>query len=264
MRRIIYWLLIALSGVNVACTKIIDLKYPNSEPQLVIQANVIHEKQLAEVLVTRSSFLEEFKIDPVNDAVVRIQNMETLQETKLERVANGTYKLNSEVYSLAMVDYKMMVEVDGKSYESVCYMPKAVPIDSIKWNDDDKVRKKNKVRVFITDPAGERNYYKINVFCDGSDYSSGLMVFDDSFFNGQKYSYLININFGRDEDMDIRIELLSITKEVYQYYYELMSAGSMMNESPYNPHSNISEDVLGYFSAYSLDYREMSVRPEMN
>jgi len=50
------------------------------------------------------------------------------------------------------------------------------------------------------------------------------------------------------------MEVYSIDKDTYRYYAQINEAiggGMAMSSTPYNPASNLGEDILGYFMARS-------------
>ncbi|MCP4763511.1 MAG: hypothetical protein GY870_17185, partial [archaeon] len=51
-----------------------------------------------------------------------------------------------------------------------------------------------------------------------------------------------------------RIEVISIDEKTFTYYNQLndIRGGGMGGSTPYNPHSNFGEEVMGYFTAWSF------------
>lgn len=64
--------------------------------------------------------------------------------------------------------------------------------------------------------------------------------------------------FGEDEEERIKagdiitVEMQTIGKDVYDYFFSLDQTLSQSVATPANPVSNISGDALGYFSAHNV------------
>jgi hypothetical protein len=122
----------------------------------------------------------------------------------------------------------------------------------------------DKVICFIRDPVETENYYRIKYSVNGEpvDDHGDLTIYSDKLFNGK----LIGLNQGNfvfSENDTLTIEVQSIDKAAYDYFTTLKSISgfeSLESASPANPTSNFSNGALGYFSAYSYDYKKITVR----
>lgn len=257
--KYIYILIVAI--VASACTKEIELDYPQEKQKLVIDASLNWTYQQAEVRIFNSMKLNQQYWDPITTAKVSIEDIETGKVNELVFNFDKAAYTNPNAYFEELWDtcktYKLNVLLDGKRYNSTCNIENPVWIDStiLRRYITPSANKTHMLFVHFTDPQNEKNYYQVHWFTNPQ--KTHTSIIDDAMFNGTSFAYPLQISAKIGDN--INVELRSITKEVYLYLKELYSGNNLMGGSPSTPPSNISGDVLGYFSAYSSDLRSVYV-----
>jgi len=172
--------------------------------------------------------------------------------------------------------YQLFVQVNGNTYRARSVMPDTVSFDGITLLAE--AGKLNSESVFTAVPkyvdrAGVKNYYRFEEYVNGVK-DPGISVLNDNVGDG-----LVNERpiFTKDIDIHLgdtlRVVMLQITQQVYQYFYQLEQNQQDLGGTPSNPTSNISflsavatgedgdgnrqpsQEVLGYFSAeYQQDF----------
>ncbi len=239
--------LILLAVIVSSCTEKIDLPLKDQSGKLVIEGNITDGLNPAVVLVSKTTnYKDTLFFDGQTGAVVLIEHnglIDTLPE-----VYKGVYGSNS-LKSVVGTTYNLTVYFEGKIYTATSTAPMSVPIDSAYTVPSFRGNGVRPVAAF-RDPAGITNYYKGELYKNG-EYIRTFEVADDRLTDGKDKS----VRFSGERDYlsgdVIRIVLNSLDKGAYQYFYTLSVNSSAQSAAPANPTSNITGDVLGYFSAHT-------------
>lgn len=242
-----------------SCTEKIDLKIKDSEPQLVIEANVSDKPGPYFVILSKSRLYNENNdFTGVSGAQVVISdnagNADTLTET-----APGIYTTNTLQGTAGRV-YQIKVTTEGITYESVCTMRNPVDIDSLFVREDVGLDGNTfkEARVRFTDPAGVENFYRRIA------YKNGVMDFDidihrDRLWDGKQREYGAGGGDLKTGDT-ITLDLLSLDEHIYTFFNEFeTNSGFATPAAPANPNSVFTPSALGYFSAHSVKSRTIIV-----
>ena len=114
----------------------------------------------------------------------------------------------------------------------------------------------------LEDIPDENNYYFMHLYRNGVGYRWAVM--SDRENPGAELQQLFSCTTKRDMDAgtgsdvlfegdQMRLEVRSIDRPVYDYLYSLQ----LMNNTGTNPIANFSDGLLGYFSAYQVDVRDI-------
>lgn len=132
-------------------------------------------------------------------------------------------------------------------------MPVEVSLDTLSVDSLSVFGNVNLIVVPIyTDPAGIVNFYRLRVRVNGTKWP---LVFarDDRLSDGQVNGQPL---FNNDEPVEpgdlLSVDLLTIDETVFNYWSTLESFTSSGGVAPADPTSNLSGNVLGYFSAHSI------------
>ncbi len=263
-------ILMIMLGLLSSCDKVIDLKLNNSTPQTVIEGTVSNEAGGAKVSISRSqNFYDETSFTGISGAQVTVDVDGTVYN--FDPTAAGVYQ-NSTLIGIPGHTYHLIVKLNDKTYTSTSTMPQIVKLDSIYVVDDEFGTNKDKTKLRVAtvkyqDPANQQNYYRFIEYIDGRKEKS-LFVDDDEFTNGQTVNSRLNFNNDNDDPAreirtgkQLMIEMECIDAAVYKYFFSLNSnsTGSGNSAAPSNPTSNITGGALGYFSAYPITRKTITV-----
>lgn len=265
----IYIILFALSIIS--CEDVIDVKIDDDEPRLVVEAKISNQDGPHQVKLSMSK--SYYSADPqemVTDAIVSISDSDGFTDI-LTEIEDGVYSTNRLVGIIGN-SYNLSIDVDGELYEAESTINAPIKIDSIRtewveyefWEieEEDDPTEGYRLTVYFNDPADVSNYERFFVMI-GDEFHNGVFSYEDTYTDGNKVE---NIFYGLtsiEKGDTITVVAQAITKETMEFYNTSSSViiddaggSSMGSAPPNNPNNNISNDALGYFSAYSVSFSE--------
>lgn len=240
------------------CTKIIDVDLKNSVPQLVIEG-VVTNTDVASVNITQSAqFSNSNNYPAVSGAIVSIVDNAggnfLLQET-----APGRYTSSSFI-GVEGRTYNLSVTINGAVYKAVSTMPIQVNMDTILLENiafiPDNIWI---IKPQYTDPAGFGDNYKFIEKINGVR-NPTIWVWDDKLTNnGVSTRPLIQVDSTINVGDSVEIEMQCIDLNNFRYFTALQNLQQAAT-TPTNPESNVSGNVLGYFSAHTSQKKKVEVK----
>ena len=245
----------------------IDLK--DAEPKIVIEGTLTDQGEPCTVKISTSGdFYKPSEFPPVTGAEVTLLDSEGNLETLAEKEP-GLYRGNS-LTGVESRTYTLTVYAEEKTYEAVSTLMKAVDIDSLTYyfEDDPEIYNEDYEDMeegyvfscYFTDPETKNNYYRIKLTHNGKSLR-GLHLFSDRYSDGNDIDYDFKNWYLFEKNDTMTVELLSIDKAVYDYFYTLYDvlisedSGPLFTSIPDNPITNFTNGALGYFAAYSVRSR---------
>jgi hypothetical protein len=247
----------------IACTEKMDVPLNTSAPQLVIEG-IITDEPYCVVMISKSSSLDSaFSIpNGVSGALVIVSDNAGNQDTAQE-VRKGMYRC-FKIAGVPGKTYSLQVIVGGITYRATSTMPQKVMIDSVKIEEStgsfiNPDIKRLRGICYFKDPAGVRNFYKIESI-QNNMYQFSVSVASDRLWDGKLRNLLVPSDTLLKGDV-LTARLLSIDQNVYEYFRVLRDLNSVFNRpaAPANPPSNISPPTLGYFSAHAVSEKSVVV-----
>ena len=264
-RLIILSFIVAL--ISASCTKNIHLNLQNAAGLLVIEGNINNQPGPYTVYLSKTlTYYDSNNIVPVSGGHITISDNLGNKDSLIE-LSPGTYQTSSITGTVGRT-YHLSVSSGGKQYDAYSTMNPPVPIDSIGILTLTFFGK-TQSRAFVQyhDPANVTNYYKgflyISTYYSPADSAVHLVrgpakqakviAVNDYLNNGLTAEVFMrsDIDFNRWDT--VTAELDAIDQPMYNYWNTLNTATlSTQSAAPANPTSNISNNGLGYFSAYSI------------
>src|SRR5687767_2603661 len=134
-------------------------------------------------------------------------------------------------------------------------MPQRVPIDTL-YISEGPFGQFRFATIGYMDPLATANHYRMIQYLNGVK-DPAIFWEQDEFTDGQRNVVLLDTGIDKKDDPRnmktgdaVTIELLSVTEEVFAYWYSLRTgggAGSGGIAAPSNPITNINGGALGYF-----------------
>lgn len=136
-------------------------------------------------------------------------------------------------------------------------------VDYTYYEGDSFFRPGYRFNLSFTDPAYEKNYYRIRVRKGGWIFNrpADLVTFDDADHNGQVIQVRLHNQYYLEEGDMATLELMSIDRKAWEYFTtlnEVVNAGPG-SPAPANPQSNFTNNALGYFYAWSCTRMEVMI-----
>lgn len=263
MKRFAYTYLL-LAFLLFSCKKTVVLPLNTVAPQIVIQGEVTDRPGPYSVNINQTTnFYADNIFPPVAGAVVRIAdnlgNTDSLTET-----SPGVYTTHT-LQGTPGNTYTLAVSVNNKQYNATSVMPQRVMLDSVGFESTTGFGQERISAVaYFRDPAGVQNYYQFKEYINGELFTKDAFVFDDRLSDGKYISNTLRMDSSYLKPRDqIKLSMYCIDKNVYNYLFQLQqsSGGGAFNTtaSPANPESNISGGAYGYFSAHTVQSRNVVV-----
>ncbi len=259
-------LTIFLSFVLASCEKVIHLDLNSADTRIVIEGNITPDAGPYEVVITTSGdYYTAEGIMPITGAQVIISDDIGNYDTLTEK-SDGIY-LTNNIVGESDRTYSLDVVYKGNSFSGSELLPVKVTIDSLSYEEIPKnagpppEEPENKIyNIFCSfnDPEETEDYYRFTVLRNGEEdpnrRGGSYNVASDQLFNGQTVKYAIWYVEAAPQDT-ITIIMDAIGFNTYEYFRTLNDALSSggMGGTPYNPITNLSNDALGYFGAYTRD-----------
>ncbi len=283
MKKSIYIILI-ITSLIYSCTEDFDVELDSTYSRIVIQGSINDELKNHMIFVSKSAnYFDNSAAPKVTGATVTISDGYTI--FPLTEIEEGLYQTDS-IAGEAGKTYTLSVDIEGIEYKANCFMNYCPEMDSIKFGfyDDENYDGKRdtvlNVLLYALEPPTPNNFYLWDVYKNGvldSDTLHEKIVSDDEFVNGNYISrYPVQyVEAGLNDT--ITLEMQAITKEFYEYFYQVMEVTvwnmGPLSGPPANPVGNIYEVVdnkndndnpLGFFLAYTTHRITEIVPPKKN
>ncbi len=249
-----------------SCEKVIQVDLNEADPRLVVEGNITSDVGPYTVKLSQTAnYFGKSEYSPVTGASVAISDNQGNKEVLTDQ-GDGTY-LTQNLQGTPGRTYTLDIVADGQNYTATSTMAQQVVIDSTFFYYND-----GSLSVFapegfyisynFIDPP-EENYYRFESFVGDTlgKVTAARGEFLDDLQIGGELGAETSIwfdpfnNFELGDSITVRVS--SIDKDIYDYYITLAeakaSSGGGFGSIPQNPPSNISNDALGFFGAFSKD-----------
>ena len=262
--RCFIFLLSVFIFIFSGCEKVIDVDLNEANPALVIEGNLsFHDNELLVEISRTGSYFDGNPVTKVSGADVFL---EVAGERRVRAIETGPgiYETKNLILEPEH-SYILRVEVDGITYTAQSTINQVVTIDSLLYRyykEPELFDSGYRINLFFNDPPGNRNYYRIKVYLDGylENGLDDLIVFDDSDINGKYVQVRLSGQvFSRGDT--VKIEFISIDEAAWKYFTTLSEVINLHpgSPAPANPVSNFNNGALGYFSAWSNDFKTIII-----
>lgn len=253
--------LLAILGLCIllaSCEDIIEVELDSIPPRMVIEGIINDlDPEVQIKLSTTSDYFKPGENPAVRDAFVTITD-EYGNITAFEETDPGTFTSNT-LAVIANTTYTLEVQTTEEFYQAVCTFPEKVNIDSLSYEPApaymDFEENAYQVSCYLQDPGQIKNYYRMKAYVKGDEISGNQskVVFNDDFVDGN----VITLPWEQEGffPMDtVVVELQTLDLATYDYYRTLFSIldEGLGNPNPANPETNLSNDALGYFGAFTI------------
>jgi hypothetical protein len=260
----IFIIALLISSFFISCTKTIQIDIKDADKKIVIDAEIgNHSKQCAVKISKTINYTSANTFLGISGASVSISDQLghafTLTETSV-----GVYT-NDTVVGVPGNTYFLQIVAEGKTFTSECKMPAVIAIDSINNSIENLFNTNVKiVRASFSDNGSEKNYYRYFKTANGVRRGESEVI-DDNFFNGIATAVRfgsLNAGPGASDSMAFvsgtifGVTLQHVDKSVYLYFNSKAQNTNGQSAAPANPESNIVGGALGFFNAYTSDYKE--------
>lgn len=257
MRNSIYIIcLLILSG----CQDVIDLKLPeNQTGKLAIDAT-LYKDSLAQVKITKSlAYFDQTTFPEVIDALVILKDGTDIDT--LQHIGGGNY-IGKKIRGKVGRTYTMEVKSGNESTTATAILPRdGHRIDSIYFNEIPFLPANFTDRIvtnmWLQEPLGPGDNYLFRFEKNDTLQTrpENIDIRDDQFVDGVQLKD-ISVGVLLKKGDRVRVEIHSITRECYDYYFQIINntvrQGGIFNPPPAPLKTNWSNGALGYFRVSSV------------
>jgi hypothetical protein len=267
MKRIIIAVIMLSTSLLYSCEEVIELDLNSSNPVVVIDGEIRADKYAEVYLSYTSDYFSVEEQEYIEDAIVTLTTSDGLVE-QLNYDGKGKYT-GSEILGEENTSYELNVEVDNKQLTGSSTIPANIEIKSIAFNeatitrpgfgntaDESADSVSYTIEVVFSDDIHKENYYMFEILTNNEVGEYENILLEDEYFSSDgeiQYEPLM-FQFGLNDT--VRLTLTSFDKNAYDFYNQLSDVSGtngmsnmMSSGTPYNPGSNMGEDVVGYFAA---------------
>lgn len=249
----------AYTLLNSSCQKVIDIDLNKSNPQYVIEAEVTNADMPQIVHITRTvNFSDANQYPAVTNAVVTITD--NVGNTDILTQEQPGYYVTTKIKGMPGNIYHLSISVDGHKFSASSKMPDPITIDTLNITEQSVFGKIVKApSITFHEPVGFGQYYYFMVYRNHNRVKS-VYIDNDQVSDGSVISRFLQDDSSYVSGDKVCVDLQSITKEMYDYYFSLQQTINQSAATPANPVTNIlGGNVLGYFSAHTVDRRKVIV-----
>lgn len=268
--------LITVIFLITSCEKETNLVLKNTNPKMVVEGNILlgldtQIQQQSIKLSLSANYTGNSSPEPIVNATVSV--VEGTNTYVFSHTGNGIYQSN--FIALPNKIYRLIILYKGDTYEAIEKMASGPKIDSLTVNYFPSALgspEGNFITINTTDPSNERNFYLWRLYINNQlmiNPSPGNIyraIQKDDFFNGKALlNYLPFDNFPVVNQDIARMEQLSISEQMYNYYYSIFNLTASSPVSGDVPPGNITSNIinktnpdnkaLGYFGACSVSIK---------
>ncbi len=249
----------------ISCEKVIDIDLNQSNPRFVIEGNLSNEAGESKVKISKTLNFDETTAYPaISGALVTITDNKLNQIDTLTETSAGIY-FKAGLAGIEGHTYTMMVNINNQIFTAVSTMPLSVNLDSLVQETlagsysgggpggsgrpgSDQGSSTIQITPHYTDPVNSENYYQFEVTRNDT-LVDDVFIRNDVGFNGSSSHLPLRVK--ADKGDVVTIDLQSIDKTVYNYFFGLNENINQSSATPANPASNINNGALGYFKAHT-------------
>ncbi len=248
-----------------ACKKVINVNLNDAAPQIVITGDVTNAAGPYIVTISKTvNFSASNVFPPVQGAQVIITGTDGTADSLVETTP-GSYATTRSWTGKTGISYTLSVTSGGQHYSAVSTMPAQVPLDSVSFQTTSTgFGRKQQLQAVpnYQDPAGISNYYQFTENINGQNYTKRVFASNDRLSDGKYISRRLDTDTTLNVGDLVVVSMYCIDQGVYNYLGTLNNVSDASNFSsvtPANPVSNISNGALGYFSAHTIQSKQVIV-----
>ncbi|MFN6943699.1 MAG: DUF4249 domain-containing protein [Cytophagaceae bacterium] len=252
-----------------SCEKVIDVNLNEASPRIIVDGRITNLDVPDTIKLSRSgNYFGRDEFERIIGAEVVVAdnagNREVLQES-----APGRYVAN-QLKGEPGRNYHLQISYGDETVQASSPFPHAVEIDSLTYryrSGEFFLADGNYITLYFVIPEGITSYFLLRLKSDSIMYSfnpDNFILFTSEFFPDRKVEYEINqATFGLGQ---AEVELVSLTRQAYEFYSDLNSIRGNTGANPFtgvpeNPKNNLSGGALGYFQVQAISIGSIVIEP---
>ncbi len=285
------WVLILLCFTLLACEKTINIEPELQTPKLVVEGQIESGQSPVVVLSNSLNYFSTIDVATLNNSYVHGAKVSITEGNKNYALKEVVIPLSGGYFfyfyttpsSANLIGdfgktYNLKIETGGVLYEATTNIPLLTKkMDSLWWKKTPSATDTTKVSLFtrVSDPPGYGNYIRYFTKVNKENFFPGLnSVFDDQIIDGKTYDVQVDQGVTKNEKIKredygffnrgdtVTVKFCNIDKASYNFWrtweFTYQSVGNPFS-SPGKVLSNISNEGLGSFCGYAVQYKSLII-----
>jgi hypothetical protein len=251
LHKIIPLLFIALT---FGCEEVIDVDLNSADPQIVSEGLLLPDSTAHIRLTYTSDYFDPQEAKFISDAEITLSDNKGTIDT-LVHIGAGYYH-GKNIIGQENTEYYLKIIKDSKIYECKTFMGEAPKLHSVTvdtfdmgFTFDDEIFRE--IKINIVKGNHKESPYWIHLYHYAFDYDDEYYIIKERDHDNDTLQYTI-ISDELEEDDYFGFSVVTIDEPIYDFLRmmnDVMNTNTMSSTAPYNPESNISNGMLGYFGA---------------
>jgi hypothetical protein len=272
-------LLLALGILWFSCTERIDIPLDSSDVSCVIYGYISTDTMAHRVRITRSAdYYSNKPAEPISGATVTISDgaivyplFESNSEPGSYYTAADVYGVPGRTYTLNVSNVNLLGDGVMQAYTAQCELKPVSKIDRIDVAFDTRWEVWN-LNLWAKEPGETKDFYMIRTYINDilyTDTITNLGFTDDLLFNGSNTNGYPVYRFEERDTLKVgyrvSMDMCAITEDYYKFLIEAVTMAypqiPLFSGPPANIRTNISNNAIGYFAAFSIEKASCIVKP---
>ena len=270
-KHVKYFTICLMAIAVLSCEEVIDFEVEDIQQNIVIDGSITNtpENNLVKLSYSENAF-KNVSPQKISGAKVLLGdnagNWETLKE-----MSQGVFSISTISADYGST-YNLKVEYGGNIYSGSSTLMEPLKFDEINFEKTSHsffgiVFDYYNAKFLITNDTGSDKYFLIKISSSNNGTIYSRTAYKITYTDGRQIE-IKNTKYNFDKYASLRIDLITIDKNTYEYYSQLntLSGNGDINVSNYldmnsfNPKTNLSGGALGYFGAYSYKTYNVTVQ----
>lgn len=251
-------LVLAMFFALSSCEEVIEIDLNSADPVLVAEGYMELDSRCRLKLTYTTDYFHQQAPVIVDDAVVILSDESGASET-LRYQGEGIYR-GQDIFGTEFSKYTLSINTGGQVFTGISSLMPVPVFDSLRIEDfpfGDMPPGEDFPGLltisFHNDPETE-DYLMLRMTMNGEPMDESFSLASDEYTSSLEVIEYTTVIFPSEDGDTLSMEVYAIDADTYRYYTQLNEAiggGMAMSSTPYNPTSNLGEDILGYFMARS-------------
>jgi len=262
MKKYMPLILLLAAGLS-SCEEVIDVSLAGSAPVLVAEGSILHDSVCSVKLTYTSGYFDTARYVPEENARVYLISDDQRFET-LEYQGGGIY-LGNIIRGKPGFEYTLNISAGGNEYHAASFLNPRPELLHVAYEILDVPHFSGEtiytIKNVIIDKTAEDSYYLLKYHRNGKMLNDYFSTYNDIYLKADTIVYSdYRLDFYSSDT--VKVDLYAIDKKTYIYFNLVNDVlfSSMRASTPYNPSSNFSGNILGYFMAASVDSETIIIR----
>lgn len=294
MRARVIILLVLIASFLTACEDIIDLKVPDSNKYLVVDASLTNLPGTQVIhLLESQNYFDNSEPAGIKGAKVRVTDNEGKAFDFIENTSKPGYyewkQTNNQTFGKIGNTYTLSINWNGEQFEAVSGMYRVPPIDSIRYkfskanlrqSGEGKPLEGYEANFYARDFRGEGDCYRIKAYKNGklfNETNNLTIAYDANFQKGAQADglmFILPVRSSISPELylngdSLKVELLSISEAQFDFYtqarLEINNAGLFARPSANIPTNLVNKNKnspwqgAGWFGVSAVSSKSIKI-----